>query len=130
MECDAQITGTDLHVRLRERTKHFAMRIIRMSKSLPQTREAEVIARQVLRSGTAVAANYRAAGRSRSRADFVSKIGVAVEEADETAFWLELLIEAELVPQERLAPLLAETNELLAIMSASRMTAKRNLQNR
>jgi hypothetical protein len=70
------------------------------------------------------------AGRSRSRADFVSKIGVAVEEADETAFWLELLIEAELVSQERLAPLLAETNELLAIMSASRMTAKRNLQNR
>jgi four helix bundle protein len=106
--------------------KLFALRIIRLAKSLPNTREAEVIARQVLRSGTAGAANYRAAGRSRSRVEFVSKIRVAVEEADETAFWLELLIEAELISKQRLAPLSQQANELLAIMSASRMTAKQN----
>jgi four helix bundle protein len=116
--------GNDMHQQLRERTKKFALRIIRFSKSLPPNREGDVIGRQVLRSGTAVAANYRAAGRSRSRADFVSRISVVVEEADETVFWLELASEAGLVPFDKLQSLLREANELLAIFSASRRTAK------
>ncbi len=113
-----------MHEQLRERTKQFALRIIRLSRHLPTTREADVIAKQVLRSGTAVAANYRAAGRSRSRADFVSKISVVAEEADETVFWLELLEEAGLLPATRLEPLLDEARQLAAIFTASRRTAK------
>ena len=80
--------------------------------------------RQVLRSGTSVAANYRSACRARSRADFISKVGIAVEEADETAFWLELLIDAELMTKARLGNLLGEANELVRIFQASRTTAK------
>ena len=116
--------GSEMHQELRQRTKRFALRIIRFSKSLPASREGDVIARQVLRSGTAVAANYRAAGRSRSRADFISRISVAVEEADETVFWLELASEAGLVAPDKLEPLVREANALLAIFSASRRTAK------
>lgn len=113
------------HDETRKRTKLFALRIINLSQSLPDTREARVLGAQVLRSGTSVAANYRAAGRSRSRADFVSKISVAVEEADETIFWLELLVESGLVKHTRMAALMNEANQLLAILSASRRTAKR-----
>jgi four helix bundle protein len=114
----------DPHQVLRDRTKKFALRIIRLSQSLPGTREANVLGGQVLRSGTAVAANYRAAGRSRSRAEFVLRIGVVVEEADETVFWLELLLESGIVPAQKLSAMMQEANELLAIFSASR-TAKR-----
>ncbi|MBZ5648741.1 MAG: four helix bundle protein [Acidobacteriia bacterium] len=114
----------DLHQQLRERSKQFAVRIVRLSNHLPKTREGDVLARQLLRSGTSVAANYRAAGRSRSRADFISKISIAVEEADETVFWLELLHESGLVNSNRLEPLILEAKELLAIFSASRRTAK------
>jgi len=103
--------GIEMHEQLRQRTKQFALRIIRLSRHLPSGREADVIGKQVLRSGTAVAANYRAAGRSRSRADFISKISVLVEEADETVFWLELLEEANLMPTTRLEPLLNEARE-------------------
>jgi four helix bundle protein len=81
------------HDELRNRAKAFALRIIRMSQAMPRTREANVIAQQVLRSATGMAANYRAAGRSRSKAEFIAKIGVVVEEADETVFWLEMLSE-------------------------------------
>jgi len=112
------------HDELRRRTKQFALRIIRLSRSLPENREGDVFGRQLLRAGTSVAANYRAAGRSRSKADFVSKISVVVEEADETVFWLELLQESGLIPGERLGPLLDEANQLVAIFSASRRTAK------
>lgn len=83
--------GVEKHHELRARTKAFALRIIRMSQALPKTREANVITQQVLRSATGMAANYRAAGRSRSKAEFLAKIGVVIEEADETVFWLELL---------------------------------------
>ena len=117
--------ATDQHQLLRDRTKKFALRIIRLSQSLPTTREANVISGQLLRSGTAVAANYRAAGRSRSRAEFVARIGVVVEEADETVFWFELLAESGIVPGEKLTSIMQEGNELLAIFSASRKTAKR-----
>jgi four helix bundle protein len=96
---------------LRQRTKQFALRVIRLFRALPKTEEARVLGKQVLRSGTAVAANYRSACRARSRADFISKIGITVEEADETAFWLELLIDAGIVRRGRLEKLQAEANE-------------------
>ena len=80
--------------------------------------------KQVLRAGTSVAANYRAVCRARSRAEFISKVGVTVEEADETVFWLELLVETGVVPKDRMQDLLAEANELLAILAASQRTAR------
>jgi len=109
---------------LKLRTKQFALRIIKLSESLPKTHTAEVIGRQLLRSGTSVGANYRAACRARSHAEFIAKIGVVEEEADETLYWLELLVEGKIVPPERLAALMAEANELLAIFVASGRTAK------
>ena len=104
---------------LKARTKQFALRIIRLFKALPRSEEARVIVRQLLRSGTAVGANYRAVCRSRSRKEFVAKLGVVVEESDESAYWIELLYEGGIIPQRRLEPLLDETNQLLAIFSAS-----------
>ncbi len=99
---------------LKGRTKQFAIRIIKLFRSLPKTDEARIIGKQVLRSGTSVAANYRAVCRARSKAEFIAKIGVVVEEADETVFWLELLIEAKIVEQSRMSNLLIEANELLS----------------
>ncbi|MDE3226006.1 MAG: four helix bundle protein [Nitrospirota bacterium] len=110
---------------LKERTKHFAIRIVRLFRLLPRIEEARVIGHQLLRSGTAVAANYRATCRARSKAEFIAKIGVVVEEADETIFWLELLEEAGIVPQGSAQELIAEANELLAIFAASQATAKK-----
>jgi four helix bundle protein len=109
---------------LKDRTKEFAIRIVKLFRALPKTDEARVLGRQVLRSGTSVAANYRAACRARSKAEFVAKIGVVVEEADETVFWLELLVETGIVPLARMNSLLDEANELLAIFAASQHTAK------
>ena len=112
------------HQELRERTKKFALRIIRMSEVLPNTRAANVIANQILRSATSIMANYRAAGRSRSKAEFIAKIGVVVEEADETLSWLELLSESNIIPLNKLKDLLTEADELVAIFVASRKTAR------
>jgi len=95
-----------------------------MSQALPKTREANVIGSQILRAATSTAANYRAAGRSRSKAEFIAKIGVVIEEADETVFWLELLVDSGIVPAAKLEPMLDEANQLLAIFAASRRTAK------
>jgi four helix bundle protein len=106
------------------RTKAFALRIIQLFRSLPKAPEAQVIGRQLLRSGTAVAANYRAACRARSRAEFIAKIGVVTEEADESALWMELLVDAGLIKNEQIEPLLKEARELTAIFTASRNTAK------
>lgn len=111
---------------LQERTSKFAVRIIRAFSALPKTEENRVIGRHLLRSGTSVAANYRAACRARSAADFISKIGVVTEEADETLFWLELLVEAGLVKVATLEPLMTECGESERIFSASLATAKRN----
>ena len=108
---------------LRGRTKRFALRIIRLFRSLPRTEEARIVGRQVLRSGTSVAANYRALCRARSKAEFVAKMGTVIEEADETVFWLELLVEAGIVPEGKMKSLLSEANELTAIFVASRKTA-------
>ena len=111
---------------LRARTKRFAYRIVKLFRALPKTDEARIIGRQLLRAGTSVAANYRAVGRARSRAEFAAKIGVVVEEADETVFWLEFLADLEIISQGRIAGLLAEANELLAIFAASHRTARRS----
>ncbi len=112
---------------LQRRTKHFALRIIALFRSLLRTEEARVIGRQVLRSGTSVAANYRAVCRARSKAEFIAKMGTVVEEADETVFWLDLLIEAGIVTRHRMEKLLAEANELVSIFVVSRATARRGL---
>jgi four helix bundle protein len=111
---------------LQDRAKKFALRIIRAFARLPKNEEARVLGRQFLRSGTSVAANYRAACRARSAADFISKISVVVEETDETLFWLELIVEAKLVPAKLVESLIAECEELLKIFSASLATAKAN----
>ncbi|MEJ2010226.1 MAG: four helix bundle protein [Acidobacteriota bacterium] len=110
---------------LRQRTKRFALRVVNLFQSLPNNEVMRTLGRQLLRSGTSVAANYRAVCRARSKAEFIAKLGVVLEEADETAFWLELLTEAKVVPKPRLESLLAETNELVRIFAASRQTAQR-----
>lgn len=110
---------------LKERTKRFALRVIKMTKSLPRGMPADVLGRQVLRSATSVAANYRSACRGKSRADFIAKMGTVEEEADETALWLELIAESGLIPPEKLAELLQEAGELTAIAVASIRTARK-----
>jgi len=109
---------------LKTRTKKFALRIIEVSRALPRCPEARVIGYQLLRSGASVAANYRAAYRGRSRPEFLAKIGIVVEEADETVFWLEMLTEAGLVRGELLGDIISEANQLVAIFSASQLTVK------
>ena len=109
---------------LAKRTKEFALAILKLSGGLPKTSEARVLGRQIVRSGTSVAANYRAVCRARSHAEFIAKLGTVVEEADETVFWLELLIESGISQEGRTIALLREAKELLAIFSASRRTAK------
>ncbi len=98
---------------------------MRSVDALPNTPKGRAIASQLVRSGTSVAANYRAACRGRSHAEFISKIGVAEEEADETGLWLELIIEDKLLPEKKIAPLLKEANEITAIMAASYISASR-----
>lgn len=109
---------------LRSRTKQFALRVMRLVRSLPNTPEARVIGSQVLRSGTAIGANYRAAGRGRSRAEFAAKIGVVLEEADETVYWLELLVEGGVVAEKRMAALLREAEELVKIFATMKGTLR------
>ncbi len=116
--------SVERHHELRDRTKSFALRVIRMSDALPRTRAGNGIGNQVLRSSTSMAANYRAAGRSRSKAEFIAKIGVVIEEADKTVFWLELLRDSGIIKPTKLDDMLDEANQLLAIFTASRRTAK------
>ena len=100
---------------LRQRTKEFGLQVVRMFSELPKTTEAQVLGRQILRSGTSVGANYREAYRGRSKAEFIAKCGDSLRELEETAYWLELLVEGKIVPAETLAPLQQECNELIAI---------------
>jgi four helix bundle protein len=109
---------------LKKRTKSFAIRIVKLFRSLPRTEE-RVVGRQLLRSGTSVAANYRAVCRARSKAEFIAKIGEVVEETDATVLWLELFVDVEIVAPKRMTSLLAEANELLAIFAASQHTARK-----
>ena len=111
---------------LKKQTKQFGLRGINVVEALPNTRTANVIGNQLLRSATSVGANYRSACRGRSKVDFISKIGIAIEEADESLYWMELLIEAGIVLEERLSPLMQEANELVAILTASVKTARVN----
>ena len=102
--------------------------MIKLFRALPKTEEARIIGKQVLRSSTSVAANYRAVCRARSKAEFIAKIGIVVEEADETVYWLETIIEAHILDNEISKLLLKEANEILAIMASSQLTAKNNRQ--
>ena len=111
---------------LKARTRAFALEVIRLVDGLPSNRTAEVIGRQLLRSGTSVGANYRSASRAKSRANFISKMGNVEEEADESIYLLELLIESALVDSNKVGPLLQEANELVAISVSSIKTARRN----
>jgi four helix bundle protein len=110
---------------LRDRTKAFALRVIRLFRSLPYKTDTQVLGKQLLRCGTSVAANYRAACRARSKAEFVARIGIVVEEADEAVLWLELLIESGIIKTEMTEKLLQEAKKLAAIFTASQQTAKR-----
>src|SRR5436309_7312672 len=111
---------------LKKRTKQFALRILKLVAALPNTVQGRAIASQLVRAGTAVAANYRAACRARSKAEFISKIGTVEEEADESALWMELIIEDKLLPGKKVRSLHAEASELVAIMAASCISASRN----
>jgi four helix bundle protein len=106
---------------LKARTKRFALRVMALIDALPNTVKGRVIANQIMRSATSVGANYRS--RARSKAEFISKIGVVEEEADETAFWLELIIDSGIRRKKQIEPLLQEANELVAIMASSRKSA-------
>jgi four helix bundle protein len=110
---------------LKDRTRQFALRVMRLVDALPNTPKGRAIASQLVRSGTSIAANYRAACRGRSHAEFISKISVAEEEADETGLWLELIVDDKLLPEKKIASLLKEANELTAIMAASYISASR-----
>ena len=109
---------------MKARTKAFALRVIKLTESLPATRASDVIGRQLLRSATSVGANYRESWRARSRPDFVNKLGIVEEEADESSYWLELLVESGLVPHAKLGDLIRECDEITAIIVASIQTAK------
>lgn len=109
---------------LKKRTKQFALAVIRLVESLPPVKTSDVLGKQLLRSATSVGANYRAACRARSKPDFISKIAVVEEEADESLYWLELLDESGLVKRAELSPLLKEADELTAIFTSAAKTAK------
>ena len=111
---------------LKHRTKQFALRIMKLVDALPNSRSGRAIGDQLVRSGTSVGANYRAACRGRSKADFTAKLGIVVEEADESAYWLELIIEGKILSKKQVHPLQKEANEIAAIMVASVYTAQTN----
>jgi len=111
---------------LKRRTKVFALRAMKLVDALPRSSVGRAIGNQLVRSATSVGANYRAACRGRSKAEFLSKLGIVAEEADESVYWLELTIEGGLLPASRVDSLLREANELTAIMTASRRTAARS----
>jgi four helix bundle protein len=112
---------------LKLRTKQFALRVLKLVGALPKTVAGRAVASQLVRAGTSVAANYRAACRGRSKAEFIAKLGTVEEEADESAFWMELIIENGMLSQRSVGPLLAEANELTKIMARSRISASKAL---
>ena len=109
---------------LKQRTKRFALRVMKLVGALPENAVGRPIGNQLIRSATSVGANYRAACRGRSKAEFVSKLSIVIEEADESCYWLELIIEGQLLAKEKVESLLDEANQITAIMVASRKTAK------
>lgn len=111
---------------LKARTKRFALDVIRLVETLPKNKPSDVIGKQILRSATSIGANYRSACKARSKADFISKITIVEEEADETQYWLELLTESGLIEPKSVTNLLKEAKELTAIFTATGKTAKQN----
>ncbi|WP_425615282.1 four helix bundle protein [Anatilimnocola sp. NA78] len=111
--------------KLVDRTKKFALRVIRMVQSLPSNPTSRVIGNQLLRSGTSVGANYRSACRARSRAEFCAKLGIVEEELDETLYWIELLVESEIVTRTRVDDLMHEGDEILRMVVSSIVTARK-----
>ena len=111
---------------LKDRTKALALRIIRLVEAIPSTDAGQIIGRQILRSGTSVGANYRASLRAKSKADMLNKWKIVEEEADETLYWLELLVESGLMPETKLKPLMTEVEEILAMLVTSINTLRRN----
>jgi len=109
---------------LKDRTKKFAIRVIKLANALPKTPEGNVIRYQLIKSGTSTAANYRASCRARSILEFIAKLGIVEEEADESAFWMEVIIERKLLKEELVRPLSQEANEILAIVVTSQKTAR------
>ena len=109
---------------MKRRTRAFALRVIHLVEALPKTRTADVLGKQLLRCGTSVGANYRSACRAKSQADFVAKMSIVEEEADEAMYWIELLVESESVKQERVVNLLDEANQIVAIVVSSIRTAR------
>ena len=114
---------------LKERTKKFGLRIMKLVDALPNTTSGRAIGNQLIRSGTSVGANYRAACRGRSKAEFIAKLGIVIEEADECGFWLELIMEGNLLPNTQVQPLFKESDELTAIFTASVRTSKSKTPN-
>jgi four helix bundle protein len=108
---------------LQDRTKQFALRVLKLTDALPRTAAGRAISSQLVRAATSVGANYRSACRARSRAEFAAKLGVAVEEADESLYWLELVRDGKLVPENKLSLLLKEADELTAILASGRKSA-------
>ncbi|MDP1675244.1 MAG: four helix bundle protein [Bacteroidota bacterium] len=113
---------TELEMQIR--TKKMALRVIKMSESLPKNKTGNIICDQILRSSTSTASNYRAACRAKSKADFVYKLGIVEEESDETEFWLEMIVDSGLLPEKKLATLRDEVNQITRIVSASKITAR------
>lgn len=113
-------------IELKDRTKQFALRIIKLVEALPKTLTGRTIGNQLIRSGTSVAANYRAACRARSKNEFISKLGIVIEESDESIFWIELIAETRLLSPKRVELLLKEANEITAIMVASSNSSRKN----
>jgi len=111
---------------LRKRMKEFGLRVIRLVEALPKTQTSAVIGKQLLDCALSVGANYRAACKGKSKADFIAKLGIVEEEADESVYWMEMLVEAKVIKSNLVAGLIAEANELTAIIAASRITAKKN----
>jgi four helix bundle protein len=126
VECGMRNGGAAIvrQIDLRDRTRTFALAIIRLVEELPRSRTADVIGKQLLRAGTSVAANYRAACRARSRREFIAKMGIVEEEADESQFWLEMIAESRVAAAERLTALQREAGQLVAISVSSIRTAR------
>jgi len=112
---------------LKDRTKKLGLRVINLVNALPKSPSSDVIGRQLLRSGTSVGANYRAACRGKSKKDFVYKLEIAIEEADESLYWLELIVEAGILPEERLTALMQECDEIISILTASAKTTRKSV---
>ena len=115
---------TMTRVEMKARTKSFALQVIRAVQALPKGRETNVLGTQLLRAGTSVGSNYRAVCRAKSTADFINKLKIVEEEADESLFWMELLVESDLVPSEKLEALMKEADEIIAMIVASQKTAR------